>query len=85
MHERTDGRSTERCRFCDGDLLTSVFDTTFRDTTADERLFFEIPGALCIPCRQLYVEQELIGTLGLSEARCIFAIESDRILRSPAA
>ena len=55
----------ETCRFCGGDLLTSVFDTAFRDPVADERLFFAIPGALCVPCRQLYVDQQLIGILGL--------------------
>lgn len=51
----------------------------------EERLFFAIPGALCVPCRQLYVDQQLIGILGLSEARCTFAIESDRVLRAGAA
>jgi hypothetical protein len=76
--------ATEVCRFCGGDLLTSVFDTTFRDSI-EERLFFAIPGALCIPCRQLYVDQQLIGILGLTDARCTFAIESDRVLRSSAA
>ncbi len=85
MHQRTMVEtSTERCRFCGGDLLASVFDTAFKDAIADERLFFAIPGALCIPCRQLYVDQQLIGILGLGEARCIFAIESDRVLRSAA-
>jgi hypothetical protein len=78
-------RSMESCRFCGGDLLTSVFDTAFRDPLADERLFFAIPGALCVPCRQLYVDQQLIGILGLTEARCTFAIESDRVLRAGAA
>ena len=78
-------RTTENCRFCGGALLTSVFDTAFRDETSDERLFFAIPGALCIPCRQLYVDQQLIGILGLGQARCTFAIESDRVLRSSAA
>jgi hypothetical protein len=78
-------RAIETCRFCGGDLLTSVFDTAFRDPLADERLFFAIPGALCVPCRQLYVDQQLIGILGLSEARCTFAIESDRVLRAGAA
>lgn len=86
MHELSAvERSTETCRFCGGTLLSSVFDTTFRDPAADERLFFAIPGALCIPCRQLYVDQQLIGILGLGEARCTFAIESDRVLRSSAA
>ena len=78
-------RPIETCRFCSGQLLTSVFDTAFKDTVADERLFFAIPGALCVPCRQLYVDQQLIGILGLSEARCTFAIESDRVLRAGAA
>jgi len=78
-------RALETCRFCGGELLTSVFDTAFRDPLADERLFFAIPGALCVPCRQLYVDQQLIGILGLAEARCTFAIESDRVLRAGAA
>ena len=62
--------------------LTSVFDTVFRDPEAEERLFFAIPGALCVPCRQLYVDQQLIGILGLDGARCTFAIESDRVLQT---
>ena len=73
-------RPSETCRFCSGDLLTSVFDTVFRGDESDERLFFAIPGALCVPCRQLYVDQQLIGILGLDGARCTFAIESDRVL-----
>jgi hypothetical protein len=73
-------RPIETCRFCSGALLTSVFDTVFRDAEAEERLFFAIPGALCVPCRQLYVDQQLIGILGLDGARCTFAIESDRVL-----
>lgn len=79
------GGSAESCRFCGGELLTSVFDTTFRDAAAEERLFFAIPGALCIPCRQLYVDRQLIGILGLSQAQCTFAIQSDRVLRAGAA
>ncbi len=70
----------ETCRFCGGALLASVFDTVFREAETDERLFFAIPGALCVPCRQLYVDQQLIGILGLGGARCTFAIESDRVL-----
>jgi hypothetical protein len=75
-------RPIDTCRFCDGALLSSVFDTAFRDSDADERLFFAIPGALCVPCRQLYVDQQLIGILGLDGARCTFAIESDRVLHA---
>ena len=76
---------SETCRFCGGTLLASVYDATFRDPAAEERLLFAIPGALCVPCRQLYVDQQLIEILGLAEARCTFAIESDRILRAGAA
>jgi hypothetical protein len=75
-------RHPESCRFCSGTLLTSVFDTAFRDQSAEERLFFAVPGALCVPCRQLYVDQQLINILGLDGARCTFAIESDRVLRA---
>ncbi len=74
--------ATEACRFCGGTLLTSIYDTTFRAGDAEERLFFAIPGALCIPCRQLYVDQQLIGILGLADARCTFAIESDRVIQA---
>ena len=81
----TDAPAREACRFCHGDLLTSVFDTSFRDAAAEERLFFAIPGALCVPCRQLYVDRQLIGILGLGQAQCTFAIESDRIMRAGAA
>jgi hypothetical protein len=90
MHEpaiehANDAPTAEACRFCGGHLLTSVFDTSFRDAAAEERLFFAIPGALCVPCRQLYVDRQLIGILGLSEAQCTFAIQSDRVLRAGAA
>ncbi len=90
-------RRNESCRFCGGQLLSSVFDTVFRaeadvsadgpalEASPDERLFFAIPGALCVPCRQLYVDQQLIGILGLGDSRCTFAIESDRVLRAGAA
>jgi hypothetical protein len=78
-------KTIETCRFCSGQLLSSVFDTAFKDAVAEERLFFAIPGALCVPCRQLYVDQQLIGILGLTDARCTFAIESDRVLRAGAA
>lgn len=80
-----DASTADACRFCGGELLTSVFDTTFRDAAAEERLFFAIPGALCVPCRQLYVDRQLIGILGLGEAQCTFAIQSDRVLRAGAA
>jgi len=76
----------ESCRYCGSRLLPSLYDAAFRgDAAAEERLFFAIPGALCIPCRQLYVDRQLIGILGLNEAQCTFAIQSDSVLRAGAA
>ena len=80
-----DASPADTCRFCGGSLLSSVYDAAFRDAAAEERLFFAIPGALCVPCRQLYVDRQLIGILGLGEAHCTFAIQSDRVLRAGAA
>ena len=74
----------EECRFCGRGLFTSVFDTAFRDASAQEHLFFAVPGALCVPCKQLFVDHQLLTILGLRDARCIFAIESDRILQARA-
>lgn len=81
-----DASTDESCRYCGTRLLPSLYDAAFRsDATTEERLFFAIPGALCIPCRQLYVDRQLIGILGLGEAQCIFAIQSDQVLRAGAA
>ena len=74
----------EECRFCGRRLLASVFDTAFRDETSEEHLFFAVPGALCVPCKQLFVDHQLLTILGLRDARCTFAIESDRILQARA-
>lgn len=73
---------SETCRFCGQNLLSSVFDTTFRDASAAEHLFFAVPGALCVPCKQLFVDHQLLAILGLRDARCVFAIESDRVLQA---
>ena len=78
--------SEESCGHCGTRLLPSLYDAAFRsEASAEERLFFAIPGALCVPCRQLYVDRQLIGILGLSEAHCTFAIQSDQVLRAGAA
>lgn len=79
-----DPLDAEVCRFCGKELLSSVFDTAFRDSASAEHLFFAVPGALCVPCKQLFIDHQLLGILGLREARCVFAIESDRILQARA-
>ena len=75
---------TERCPGCARRLITSKFDTTFRLADRTERLCFGIPAGLCEECHQLYIEPSLISMLDLAEARCVFAIESDRVMQEKA-
>ena len=77
-------RLRDRCPHCGRQLLTTRFDTTFKLPDATERLCFGIPGGLCHECHQLYIDPELIDLLGLDSARCVFAIESDRVLQEEA-
>lgn len=87
LPERLDPAALETIESLLAATAPGADDGTTDDERGDfeERLFFAIPGALCVPCRQLYVDQQLIGILGLSDARCTFAIESDRVLRAGAA
>jgi hypothetical protein len=84
LRRRAAGQRVRHC-FPRRDDRFGVDRAPFRDAAAEERLFFAIPGALCVPCRQLYVDRQLIGILGLGEAHCTFAIQSDRVLRAGAA
>lgn len=77
-------RSRERCPECGRQLLNSRFDTSFRLPDRSERLCFGVPGGLCRPCHQLYLDPDLIATLDLDRARCTFAIESDLVLQQRA-
>jgi hypothetical protein len=77
-------RTRERCPQCGRQLLNSRFDTSFRLFDRTERLCFGIPGGLCEPCHQLYLDPDLIGLLDLDRARCTFAIESDLVLQQRA-
>jgi hypothetical protein len=74
----------ERCPSCARQLITSKFDATFRLADRSERLCFGIPAGLCTECHQLYIEPSLISMLDLGEARCVFAIESDRVSQDKA-
>lgn len=74
----------ERCPQCQRSLINSHFDTTFRLADETERLCFSVPGSLCEDCQQLYIDPELIDTLDVRAGRCVFAIESDLVLREPA-
>ena len=74
----------ERCPQCSRQLINTRFDTTFRLAGGTERLCFGIPGGLCEDCHQLYIDPELIELLDLSAGRCVFAIESDRVLQEGA-
>ena len=77
-------RDRERCPACARQLVTSKFDTTFRLADRTERLCFGIPAGLCQSCHQLYIEPSLITMLDLVDARCVFAIESDRVVQDKA-
>ena len=74
----------DRCPQCSRQLLNSKFDTAFRMPDATERLCFDIPAALCKDCHQLYLEPEMIDLLDVPDGRCVFAIESDSVLRERA-
>ena len=71
-------RLRDRCPACSRRLITTRFDTTFRLSDRSERLCFGIPGGLCEDCSQLYIDPELIELLDLGDARCVFAIETER-------
>ena len=77
-------RLQERCPRCTGRLIVTKFDTTFRMSDRSERLCFGMPGGLCQSCRQLYIEPDLLDLLDLGEGRCVFAIETDRVLQERA-
>ena len=77
-------RERERCPSCARQLITSKFDATFRLADRSERLCFGIPAGLCTDCHQLYIEPSLIAMLDLGDARCVFAIESDRVVQDKA-
>jgi hypothetical protein len=51
---------------------------------ASERLCFAIPAALCSDCHQLYLDPEMIEILNIPDGRCVFAIESDSVMRERA-
>ena len=72
----------ERCPQCQRSLVNSYFDTTFRLPDDTERLCFSITASLCRDCQQLYIDPELIDMLDVRAGRCIFAIESDRVLQA---
>jgi hypothetical protein len=76
--------SQDRCPACGLSLIVSRFDATFRTRHGAERLSFGIPGGLCLECNQLFVDPDLIDTLDLGDARCLFAIESDVVLQGEA-
>ena len=71
----------DQCPVCQRPLVRTRFDTTFRLPDQSERLCFGIPGGLCKDCAQLYVDPEMIDLLELGEGRCVFAIESDRVVK----
>jgi hypothetical protein len=74
----------DHCPECGGALHESRFDTSFRLDDGSERLFFSLPGGLCLRCNQLFADPEDIERLGLRSGRCVFAIESDDVVMARA-
>jgi len=72
------------CPECSRPLVNTRFDATFRLPDRSERLCFGIPAGLCSECHQLYMDPDLIELLDLGAGRCVFAIESDEVLRTGA-
>jgi hypothetical protein len=64
--------------------VSSRFDTTFRLPDRSERFCFGLSGGLCEDCHQLYIDPELVELLDLGQGRCVFAIESDKVLQEKA-
>ena len=75
----------DHCPECGRPLHESRFDTAFRMEDDSERLCFYLPGGLCVHCNQLFADPDDIEALGLRRGRCVFAIESDSVLRERAA
>ena len=67
------------CRICGQPLTSSRFDATFRDG-GSEHLFFKLPGALCVPCKQFFIDPQLVEMIGMTNAHCTMAIETDAVL-----
>lgn len=68
------------CPRCGHPLLTSVFDTTFGLDDGAEQQFMGVPGSMCQPCQQLFLEPQISTALGVAAGSCLFAIESDQFL-----
>jgi hypothetical protein len=77
-------QAREHCPRCSKRLVSSRFDTTFRLSDRSERFCFGILGGLCEDCHQLYIDPGLVELLGLGQGRCVFAIESDKVLQEQA-
>jgi hypothetical protein len=75
----------DQCPQCGDPLVDSWFDTTFRMPDGSDRIRLEVPSALCATCRQLYLDPDLIDILDVAGGRCVFAIESDVMMRQRSA
>jgi len=77
-------RLDERCPQCRRRLFFTRFDARFRMPDRTERTCFSVPAGLCRDCEELYLEPGLVDLLNLAAGRCVFAIESDSVMRARA-
>ena len=71
--------SPDRCTSCRRPLAWGRFEARFRLADGRTRDLFDLPGCLCRACGILFVDPRLLDLAGLDGARCVMAIESERL------
>jgi hypothetical protein len=73
-------RKNEICP-CGGPVRRSLYDLALSEPGAEgERLYFGIPGALCLACGSLSLERDTRIVLGIDPDTTVCLIESDVVL-----
>ncbi len=67
------------CASCDRPLAWGRFEARFRLRDGRSRDLLDVPGCLCRRCGILFVDPRLLELAGLAGARCVMAIESERV------
>jgi hypothetical protein len=70
--------SQDRCPSCGGTIAWGRYEASFRLPSGRTRNLVDVPGCVCASCAVLYVDPRLIQLAGLTGARCLMAIESER-------
>lgn len=68
----------DQCTSCGRALAWGRYEASFRLPSGRVRDLVEVPGCVCATCGLLFVDPRLMELAGLTDARCIMAIESER-------